>query len=324
MRGHPELRKERDSWDMLDWMNHVADRIAEAEYGEEGGVDAPDCFQNQGQWRLEWREHRVTSVTMDALDEIQMEALAAAAAAEQGIKVRAWDMKSTTTAAGWTGSARRRAWNVKMAWDRAGLRANRLHWKAANREKRKGALSHLVGEKEAWCRACSEQEVEDSRHLLARCGCEAYRVIRRRWHEKVLKDAREVSPVLEASLAAVVANNDGVLQDGAGGSGLTVWDAVAGRIPILWTAEAERAGIKREDYEKWLRRYGVCVEEYLWKPLWQARQRMEREMEEPAVAASSSEGRRSTSKEMSMASKSGRGSYRAGARGIARSRSRNK
>ena len=66
----------------------------------------------------------------------------------------------------------------------------------------------------------------------------------------MLKDAREVSPVLEASLAAVVANNDGVLQDGAGGSGLTVWDAVAGRIPILWTAEAERAGIKREDYKK--------------------------------------------------------------------------
>jgi len=185
-------------------------------------------------------------------------------------------------------------------------------------------LSHLVGEKEAWCRACSEQEVEGARHLLARCGCEAYRVIRRRWHEKVLKGAREVSPVLEASLAAVVANNDGVLQDGAGGSGLTVWDAVAGRIPILWTAEAERAGTKREDFEKWLRRYGVGVKEYLWKPLWQARQRMERELEKPAVAASSSEGSRSRSKEASMASKSGRGSYRAGARGIARSRSRNK
>ena len=31
---------------MLDWRNHVADSIAEADYGEEGGVDAPDCFQN--------------------------------------------------------------------------------------------------------------------------------------------------------------------------------------------------------------------------------------------------------------------------------------
>lgn len=50
--------------------------------------------------------------------------------------------------------------------------------------------------------------------------------------------------------AAAVENNDGVLQDGTGESGLTVLDAVAGRIPILWTAEAERAGIKREDYKK--------------------------------------------------------------------------
>ena len=71
---------------MLDWMNHVADRRAEAEYEEKGGIDAPDCFQNQGQWRLEWREHKVTSVTMGALDDMQLETLAAAA--EQGIKLR--------------------------------------------------------------------------------------------------------------------------------------------------------------------------------------------------------------------------------------------
>ena len=38
MRGHPELRQDRESWDMLDWMNHLADRIAEAEYNEEGGL----------------------------------------------------------------------------------------------------------------------------------------------------------------------------------------------------------------------------------------------------------------------------------------------
>ena len=48
MRGHPELRKERSSWDMLEWMNHVTDRIAEAEYKEEGGAYVPDCYRNQG------------------------------------------------------------------------------------------------------------------------------------------------------------------------------------------------------------------------------------------------------------------------------------
>ena len=59
MRGHPELRQDRDSWDMLDWMNQLEHRIAEAEYGEEGGVDALDCFHNQGKWRLEWREQTI-------------------------------------------------------------------------------------------------------------------------------------------------------------------------------------------------------------------------------------------------------------------------
>ena len=49
MRGHPELRKESDSLDVLDWMNHAADRIAEAEYDEEGRVDAPECFQISGE-----------------------------------------------------------------------------------------------------------------------------------------------------------------------------------------------------------------------------------------------------------------------------------
>ena len=112
-----------------------------------------------------------------------------------------------------------------MAWDRAWHRANRMHWKAVNRKKREGALSFLAGEKEAWCRACSAQEVEDARHILTRCGCEAYRAIRRRWYGKVVEKAKELSVALEASFVAVVANSDGVLQEGEGSSGLTAWDA---------------------------------------------------------------------------------------------------
>ena len=49
MRGHPELRQDRDSWDLLDWTNQLEHRIAEAEYGEEGGVDASDCFSQSGE-----------------------------------------------------------------------------------------------------------------------------------------------------------------------------------------------------------------------------------------------------------------------------------
>ena len=95
MRGHPELRQDRDSWDMLDWMNQLEHRIAEAEYGEEGGVDALDCFHIQGKWRLEWREQRIPSMTMDALDHIQLESLAAGAAAEQRKNLSEWDWRHT-------------------------------------------------------------------------------------------------------------------------------------------------------------------------------------------------------------------------------------
>ena len=87
----------------------------------------------------------ITSMTMDALDDIQLESLAEGAAAEQRIQLSAWDLKSTITATGWTGSARRRAWSAKLAWDRAWHRANRTHWKAANRKRREGALSFLAG-----------------------------------------------------------------------------------------------------------------------------------------------------------------------------------
>ena len=48
MRGHPQLRKDRGGLNILDWMNHVAERIAEAEYGEEERVNAPDYYRNQG------------------------------------------------------------------------------------------------------------------------------------------------------------------------------------------------------------------------------------------------------------------------------------
>lgn len=147
---------------------------------------------------------------MDALNDIKLETLMAGAAAEQGINLSEWDMKNTVKAAVWTGSARRRAWNMELAWDRAGLRANRFHSKAANRKKREEALRHLAGDKEAWYRACSDQEVEDSRHLMTRYGCyyyygwEAYRAIRRRWHEKVKKEVRVLSPVLDGSFAVAL------------------------------------------------------------------------------------------------------------------------
>ena len=47
-RGHPETRDPtRLTWTFTDWMNHVADRLADAEYRCFGGVDEPNCLRNQ-------------------------------------------------------------------------------------------------------------------------------------------------------------------------------------------------------------------------------------------------------------------------------------
>ena len=41
-KGHPEERDAtRSSWTLVDWMNHVTDRAADAEYGRSGGENTP-------------------------------------------------------------------------------------------------------------------------------------------------------------------------------------------------------------------------------------------------------------------------------------------
>ena len=51
-KGHPERDATRESWTLVDWMNHVADRAADAEYGRPGGEEFPVCLRHQGRWRL--------------------------------------------------------------------------------------------------------------------------------------------------------------------------------------------------------------------------------------------------------------------------------
>ena len=64
-------------------MNHAADRLANDEYRCSGGVAAPDCLRNQNQWRVILEGHRVTSMTLEALDDIQETNLTHAMAEEQ-------------------------------------------------------------------------------------------------------------------------------------------------------------------------------------------------------------------------------------------------
>ena len=76
----------------------------------------------------------------------------------------------------------------------------------------------------------------------------------------------------------------------------------------------EKAGVKREDYEKWLRWYGASVKEYMWKPLWQMRQQKEKEQDAPlAAAAEVAQGGRRVSRAARRLRGGSRGSYRGGA-----------
>ena len=73
-------------------MDHIADRLADAEYGRDGGVDAPGCLRHQGRWRLLHEGSRVTSLTLDALDLLQETLMAVPAAHEQNISMSDWDL----------------------------------------------------------------------------------------------------------------------------------------------------------------------------------------------------------------------------------------
>ena len=53
-KGHPEERDPtRESWCISDWMNHVAHRLAEPEYGKAGGDDNPGCLAHQSNWKVD-------------------------------------------------------------------------------------------------------------------------------------------------------------------------------------------------------------------------------------------------------------------------------
>lgn len=141
--GQKDTRKSemrRCSWTLVECMNHVADRAAEAEYGRSGGDDAPACLRHQGKWRLEWNGKRVTSMTSDGLNWIQEEVPWHELLKEQHCDSSVIDVRATQVAKWYTGVTVRRARNVKMMWDRCPLRANIRHWRSRPRPTRRGVL----------------------------------------------------------------------------------------------------------------------------------------------------------------------------------------
>ena len=275
-RGHPEDRHETtDTWSGEDWMNHIADRLADAEYGRDGGVDAPGCLRHQGRWRLLHEGNRVTSLTPDALDLLQETLMAVPAAHEQNISMSDWDRQATKVATGYVGILNLRVWYMRNAWDRGWLNVNRVRWKQARRRSRRDGTGHALGNAETWCKMCDEKVPEDGRHMLCRCRHAAYKNMRKRWYKGVKDKFKKLSPRMVEALYQVVGNNEDTFLDMAGGlvGVLSAWDAVTAKIPILWTKMAKECGVEEDEYHSFLRWYGNWTRKELWSKMRMVRTR---------------------------------------------------
>ena len=276
-KGHPEKRDPtRMSWCINDWMNHVADRIAAAEYGRSGGDDAPECLRHQRRWRLMYAGDRVTSLTLDALDTIQTTLLTSPMAKEQGIDMDNWDLRATKEVTGYDRVVSLRVRNIRTAWDRGSLRANKVYWRTKRSSGGRRTMGHLKNEKRAWCKMCDDGEVEDARHYMCQCPNALYGQVRKAWYLKVKEKLRGISMKLWEVFTDTVVLKNGMLADGAGQGAdelMAAWDATSGRIPILWTKTAAEEGIDDEAYKRLLRWYGERLRKDLWRPMWVERSR---------------------------------------------------
>ena len=277
-RGHPETRDPtRLTWTFTDWMNHVADRLADAEYRCSGGVDEPNCLRNQSRWRVMFEGHRVTSMTLEALDDIQETNLTRPMAEEQNINLDAWDRKATKVVTGYSRILALRVKNVKYGWDKLYLNANKVRWHQHYRNVRSSGMEYDMSDKDTWCKLCNNNAVEDGRHFLCGCPNVFYKNIRRNWYAGVKKKIQGMSAGMKEALDRVLVNVDGCILNSLPDPGservLSAWDAVAGRIPILWTESAVKDGVEEGELVDFWSWYGRWLRKELWGKMWMVRSR---------------------------------------------------
>jgi len=276
-KGHPEERDPtRESWCISDWMNHVADRLAESEYGKAGGDDNPGCLAHQSNWKLMHSGNRVTSMTLDALDLLQNRMMTEPMAAEQGIDMNAWDLRATKIVTGYDRVVWRRVRNMRTAWDRGSTRGNKRRWRTKRPEGVRRTMEYLKDDEKAWCKICDEKAVEDTRHYMCACANVHYKEVRKTWYAKVKAKVTDMSLRMQEAFMNTLVMVDGCLLTGVGegvDGQLTAWDAVSGRIPILWTEAAMTDESDRDSYDAFLRWYGEQIHDNLWSKLWMIRTR---------------------------------------------------
>ena len=79
------------------------------------------------------------------------------------------------------------------------------------------------------------------------------------WHAKIKARVTDMSLRIQEAFMNTLVMVDGCLLTGVGegvDGQLTAWDAVSGRIPILWTEAAMTDESDRDSYDAFLRWYG--------------------------------------------------------------------
>ena len=86
-----------------------------------------------------------------------------------------------------------------------------------------------------------------------------------------------MSEGMKEALDRVLVNADGCILSSLPDPGservLSPWDAVAGRIPILWTETAAKDGVKEGELVDLWSWYGRWLRKELWGKLWMVRSR---------------------------------------------------
>jgi len=104
-----------------------------------------------------------------------------------------------------------------------------------------------------------------------------YKNIRRNWYAGVKKKIQGMSAGMKEALDRVLVNVDGCILNSLPDPGservLSAWDAVAGRIPILWTESAVKDGVEEGELVDFWSWYGRWLRKELWGKMWMVRSR---------------------------------------------------
>jgi len=88
-------------------------------------------------------ENWITSITLDALDKIPTVLMTESMVKEQGIVMENLDLRVTKVVTGYDRVVSLRFRNMRTAWDRESLMAEKLYWRMERRRGDRRTMGHL-------------------------------------------------------------------------------------------------------------------------------------------------------------------------------------